>query len=54
MPGHVRLLLPPGTADIESRHARDHAFSDLVQRQDIDTCEIVQRGLESGSYRADG
>jgi choline monooxygenase len=55
-PGRCRVtfdyLYPPGIPDIESRHARDHAFSDLVQRQDIDMCEIVQRGLASGSYRA--
>lgn len=55
-PGQCRVTFdyyyPPGTADLESRHASDHAFSDLVQRQDVDMCEIVQRGLESGSYRA--
>ncbi len=43
---------PPDAADVEARHARDHAFSDLVQRQDVDMCEIVQRGLASGSYHA--
>ncbi|HEX7369454.1 MAG TPA: aromatic ring-hydroxylating dioxygenase subunit alpha [Rhodanobacteraceae bacterium] len=43
---------PPGSGDIETRHASDHAFSDLVQRQDVDMCEIVQRGLASGSYTA--
>jgi choline monooxygenase len=55
-PGKCRVTFdyfyPPGTADLDSRHASDHAFSNLVQRQDIDMCEIVQRGLESGSYRA--
>jgi choline monooxygenase len=55
-PGRCRVTFdyfyPAGTADIESRHARDHAFSDLVQRQDIDMCEHVQRGLASGSYRS--
>lgn len=55
-PGRCRVTFdyfyPSGTADIDSRHASDHAFSDLVQRQDIDMCEVVQRGLESGSYRA--
>jgi choline monooxygenase len=53
-PGHCRVTFdyfyPAGTADLESRHASDHAFSDLVQRQDVDMCEIVQRGLASGSY----
>jgi choline monooxygenase len=55
-PGRCRVTFdyfyPAGTADIESRHARDHAFSDMVQRQDIDMCEHVQRGLASGSYRS--
>lgn len=55
-PGHCRVTFdyfyPAGAADLESRHARDHAFSDLVQRQDIAMCEVVQRGLASGSYRA--
>lgn len=55
-PGKCRVTFdyfyPPDAVDVESRHASDHAFSDLVQRQDIDMCEIVQRGLESGSYRA--
>lgn len=39
-------------AGLAERHARDHAFSDLVQRQDVDMCEIVQRNLASGSYTA--
>lgn len=42
-------------ADIETpaaRHARDHEFSDLVQREDVEICEQVQRGLASGSYDA--
>jgi choline monooxygenase len=30
----------------------DAAFSDLVQREDIEICEAVQRGLGSGSYVA--
>lgn len=55
-PGRCRVTFdyfyPPGATDVESRHVRDHAFSDLVQRQDIDMCEIVQRGLASGSYHA--
>ncbi|HEX5960519.1 MAG TPA: aromatic ring-hydroxylating dioxygenase subunit alpha [Rhodanobacteraceae bacterium] len=55
-PGRCRVTFdyfyPPGIPDIETRHASDHAFSDLVQRQDIEMCEIVQRGLESGSYHA--
>ncbi len=55
-PGKCRVTFdyfyPPGAADLQSRHASDHAFSDLVQRQDVDMCEMVQRGLESGSYHA--
>lgn len=39
-------------ADLAQRHRRDHEFSDLVQRQDVDMCEIVQRNLAAGSYRA--
>lgn len=28
----------------------DDTFSDLVQRQDVEICELVQKGLNSGSY----
>ena len=35
-----------------TRRERDLDFSDLVQREDIDICECVQRGLASGSYVA--
>ena len=38
-----------GSADAQ---ARDLEFSDEVQAEDIDICERVQRGLESGSYVA--
>lgn len=38
--------------DAGGRHARDREFSDLVQREDVDMCERVQRGLASGSYVA--
>lgn len=55
-PGRCRVTFdyfyPVGTPNLESLHAQDHAFSDLVQRQDIDMCEIVQRGLASGSYQS--
>ncbi|HET9819144.1 MAG TPA: aromatic ring-hydroxylating dioxygenase subunit alpha [Rhodanobacteraceae bacterium] len=55
-PGRCRVTFdyfyPAGAPGLDSRHAQDHAFSDLVQRQDIDMCEIVQRGLDSGSYRS--
>ena len=55
-PGRCRVTFdyayPPATPDLEARHAADHAFSDLVQRQDVDMCERVQRALESGSYDA--
>lgn len=43
---------PAGMPDLEARHERDRAFSDLIQQQDVDMCERVQRGLESGSYTA--
>jgi len=42
---------PRDGADM-ARHERDLAFSDLVQQEDIDICERVQRGLASGSYVA--
>jgi choline monooxygenase len=45
----------PGDADaaeVAERHRNDHEFSDLVQRQDLEMCERVQRNLASGSYRA--
>lgn len=55
-PGRCRVVFdyfyPPDAADVAARHQRDQAFSDLVQRQDVDMCEHVQRGLESGSYVA--
>ena len=35
-----------------SRRARDLAFSDEVQVEDVDICQDVQRGLASGSYVA--
>lgn len=34
------------------RRARDQAFSDEVQFEDVEICEDVQRGLSSGSYEA--
>ncbi|HET8899415.1 MAG TPA: aromatic ring-hydroxylating dioxygenase subunit alpha [Rhodanobacteraceae bacterium] len=37
---------------LEERHRHDHEFSDLVQHQDVEMCERVQRGLASGSYHA--
>jgi choline monooxygenase len=43
---------PAGEANVEARHARDREFSDLVQREDVDMCEHVQRGLACGSYVA--
>lgn len=38
------------SAAIAERHSRDHVFSDLVQHEDVDICEAVQRGLASRSY----
>jgi choline monooxygenase len=55
-PGKCRVTFdyfyPPDANDLESRHVSDHAFSDLVQQQDVGMCELVQRGLDSGSYHA--
>ncbi len=39
-------------AGAQARRARDLAFSDEVQQEDVGMCEQVQRGLASGSYRA--
>lgn len=35
-----------------ARRNRDRAFSDEVQREDIEICEAVQRNLDSGAYEA--
>jgi choline monooxygenase len=43
---------PPDSPALAERHRQDQAFSELVQREDIDMCEQVQRGLASGSYVA--
>lgn len=42
----------PRDARDAARPARDLAFSDVVQQEDIAICEHVQRGLASGSYEA--
>lgn len=43
---------PPDSPALAERHRQDQAFSELVQREDMDMCEQVQRGLASGSYVA--
>ncbi len=43
---------PPGAVSPDEQHARDREFSDLVQREDVEMCEYVQRRLASGSYDA--
>ena len=43
---------PDAGAAAQARRARDLAFSDEVQQEDVGMCEQVQRGLASGSYRA--
>jgi choline monooxygenase len=43
---------PCEDSDELERRARDLAFSDEVQVEDIAICERVQRGLASGSYEA--
>lgn len=40
----------PASSDAAVRRERDLAFSDVVQKEDVDICEQVQRGLASGSY----
>ncbi len=42
----------PDDSNAAARREKDLAFSDLVQKEDVDICERVQRGLESGSYAA--
>ena len=39
-----------GTAAADRLLADDLAFSDAVQAEDIEICERVQEGLESGLY----
>ncbi|MGH8212802.1 MAG: SRPBCC family protein, partial [Rhodanobacteraceae bacterium] len=43
---------PPGTVSSDEQRERDRAFSGLVQREDVEICEHVQRRLASGSYEA--
>jgi choline monooxygenase len=43
---------PDGSAEAQARRARDIAFSDEVQDEDVTICQDVQRGLASGSYEA--
>lgn len=39
-----------GSTDLDTRAKIDIEFSELVQKQDADICEAVQRGLNSGTY----
>ena len=43
---------PAATPEALARRAKDIAFSDEVQDEDVAICEDVQRGLASGSYEA--
>jgi choline monooxygenase len=43
---------PAATPEALARRAKDIAFSDEVQGEDVTICEDVQRGLASGSYEA--
>jgi choline monooxygenase len=43
---------PADTPEAQARRAKDIAFSDEVQDEDVTICEDVQRGLASGSYEA--
>lgn len=47
-----RVTFDDAPAKVAERHQRDHAFSDLVQHQDVDMGQIVQRNLASGSHHA--
>ena len=42
----------PADLDAVGRWERDLVFSDAVQKEDVEICEHVQRGLASGSYVA--
>jgi choline monooxygenase len=41
---------PAADAAAEARRQADHDFSHDVQVEDVEICELVQRGLASGSY----
>ncbi len=43
---------PDDSPEAQARRAKDVAFSDEVQDEDVTICEDVQRGLASGSYEA--
>ncbi|HUB90611.1 MAG TPA: SRPBCC family protein [Dyella sp.] len=43
---------PDDSPQAQARRAKDIAFSDEVQDEDVTICEDVQRGLASGSYDA--
>jgi choline monooxygenase len=43
---------PGSSPEAQARRAKDVAFSDEVQDEDVTICEDVQRGLASGSYEA--
>jgi len=55
-PEHCRVVFdyyyPAAAENAGARYLHDRAFSDLVQREDVEMCEHVQRGLASGSYIA--
>lgn len=40
------------TEAVLARRDADHAFADIVQQEDVEICQQVQRGLASGSYVA--
>lgn len=55
--GRCRVVFDYFYLDVGSPAAKkmiteDYAFSDEVQKEDMSICERVQKGLESGSYRA--
>ena len=45
-------VLDPESPGVAEEFAHSFAFSDQVQKEDIEICEAVQRGLRSRTYRA--
>ncbi len=53
----TRVIFDTFYSDLESEHTKklieqDKEFSDEIQVEDVDICEAVQRGLQSGSYQS--
>jgi choline monooxygenase len=48
---NIRFFLGPGTGEGWESLQQSIAFSDQIQKEDIEICEQVQRGLQSESYQ---